>query len=255
MDARDRILQAAAHVYAESGFRGATTRRIAAEAGVNEVTLFRIFGSKTALLDEVLQAGASHIPVTRLPEVPADPLRELTLWCGAHLEHLRASRALTRKMMSELEERPAIAPCAGSGPTCAALELRGYLERLARAGLAPAGDPTAAVAMLLGTLFSDAMGRDIWPNVFPQPATSAPRKYARLFLRAIGVPAAPAGAAGDVTRGGRTRVQSGTGAKATAGAKAAPRAAPGTKVSLSVRTKVGTKARAKGSTTMKMQAT
>src|SRR5688500_5386572 len=159
MDARDRILQAAAHVYAETGFRGATTRRIAAAAGVNEVTLFRIFGSKSALLDEVLQAGASHIPVARLPEVAVDPLRELTLWCDAHLEHLRASRSLMRKMMSELEERPAIAPCAGSGPTCAAQELRAYLERLPRAGFAPSGgaDPTAAVAMLLGTLFSDAM--------------------------------------------------------------------------------------------------
>lgn len=188
LQARDRILQAAADVYAECGFRGATTRRIAAAADVNEVTLFRLFGSKSALLDEVAQAGASHIPVTLLPETPADPVRELTRWCAAYLEHLRASRSLIRKMMSELEERPEIAPCAGSGPTCAAAELRGYLGRLRRAGLAPTGvDATAAVAMLLGTLFSDAMGRDVWPNVFPQPAEAAPRQYARLFLRAVGV--------------------------------------------------------------------
>lgn len=188
LHARDRILQAAAHVYAEFGFRGATTRRIAAEAGVNEVTLFRIFGSKSALLDEVLQAGASQIPVTLLPDEPVEPLRELSRWCAAHLEHLRARRSLTKKVMSELEERPEMASCAGAGPTCAAQELRGYLARLRRAGLMPAGvDVTAAVAMLLGTLFSDAMGRDVWPTVFPQPAAAAPRLYARLFLRAVGV--------------------------------------------------------------------
>ena len=47
MELRDRILEAAALVYAETGFRGATTRRIAERAGVNEITLFRHFGSKT----------------------------------------------------------------------------------------------------------------------------------------------------------------------------------------------------------------
>lgn len=188
LHARDRILQAAAAVYAELGFRGATTRRIATAAGVNEVTLFRIFGSKSALLDEVLQAGSSQIPVTHLPETPADPAREVTRWCAAHLAHLRAGRSLIKKVMSELDERPEIAPCAGMGPTCAAAELRGYLGRLRRAGLAPTGvDATAATAMLLGTLFADAMGRDVWPNVFPQPAEAAPRHYTRLFLRAIGV--------------------------------------------------------------------
>jgi len=51
MESRERILAAAARVYAEHGFRGATTRRIAEEAGVNEITIFRQFGSKAALID------------------------------------------------------------------------------------------------------------------------------------------------------------------------------------------------------------
>src|SRR6185437_17057975 len=46
MDIRERLLGAAAQVYAEAGYRGATTRRIAHEAGVSEITLFRQFGSK-----------------------------------------------------------------------------------------------------------------------------------------------------------------------------------------------------------------
>jgi AcrR family transcriptional regulator len=56
MVSRERILDAAARVYSKHGFRGATTRLIAAEAGVNEVTLFRTFGSKGALLEAVLEA-------------------------------------------------------------------------------------------------------------------------------------------------------------------------------------------------------
>ena len=53
-DSRDRIIRAAVDVFAEAGYRGATTRRIAQQAGVNEVTLFRHFGSKEELIEEAL---------------------------------------------------------------------------------------------------------------------------------------------------------------------------------------------------------
>ena len=55
---KQQLLDAAVRVYAEGGFRGATTRRIAEEAGVNEVTLFRLFGSKAALIDEAIRCRA-----------------------------------------------------------------------------------------------------------------------------------------------------------------------------------------------------
>ena len=41
-----QILDAALDVMAERGYTGATTRQMAAAAGINEVTLFRRFGSK-----------------------------------------------------------------------------------------------------------------------------------------------------------------------------------------------------------------
>jgi len=47
----DKILLAAIDLMAEKGYKGATTREIAALAGVNEVTLFRHFGSKQKLLE------------------------------------------------------------------------------------------------------------------------------------------------------------------------------------------------------------
>ena len=68
MENRQRSLDAAARIYGEAGFRGATTRRIAAEAGVNEVTLFRIFGSKASLLAEAVQCCAP--PVDAMPLLP-----------------------------------------------------------------------------------------------------------------------------------------------------------------------------------------
>lgn len=52
---RQRLLDAAVAVCAKHGFRGATTREIAAAADVNEVTLFRHFGSKEKLIAALVQ--------------------------------------------------------------------------------------------------------------------------------------------------------------------------------------------------------
>lgn len=54
MNTEQRILDAALKVFASEGYTGATTRRIAEEANVAEVTLFRKFQSKENLLKEVL---------------------------------------------------------------------------------------------------------------------------------------------------------------------------------------------------------
>src|SRR6185436_7374032 len=105
MDIRERILEATRLVYAQHGFRGATTRLIAAEAGVNEVTLFRLFGSKAALFEAVMQMHAAQAPVSLLPDNPVSPDAEVTAWAESVLAHMTANRSLLRKTMGELEER------------------------------------------------------------------------------------------------------------------------------------------------------
>ena len=192
MESRTKILSAAARVYSELGFRGATTRRIAKEADVNEVTIFRIFGSKAALMTEALRPRAEPGTIARLPDRPRDPERELTEWAAGQLAFLRAQRSLIRKTMGEIEERPEFVPCASDGPREAHRDLKRYLASLTRDGWVTGDDAlTAAPAMLLGAIFSDAMGRDMMQEFFPRPLSAAPRSYARLFLRAIGLRTRP----------------------------------------------------------------
>lgn len=185
-DHRARILRAAVEVYSEFGFRGATTRRIAQKAEVNEVTLFRHFGSKASLLREAIERQGFEIHFQQLPEVPAHPREELLEWCSRHMEELRARRSLIRTCMGEIEEHPEILP-AGSPTIQAAQVLTGYLRRLQRRGLARTDfDPALAAPMLMGTLFADAMGRDIMPDLYPGTAADALEQYLTLFLRSIG---------------------------------------------------------------------
>jgi AcrR family transcriptional regulator len=198
---RAKLLEAAAHVYEEFGFRGATTRRIAQAAGVNEVTLFRIFGSKAALIEEALKARTSAPAYPRLPDNASDPEGALVAWCEQELAYLHAGRSMIRKALGELEERPELIDCAREGASRAGRELRGYLGRLRRAGLIdPDVDLVAAAAMLHGALFADAMGRELAPEAYP-PLPRAPRIYARLFARLIGLRRTAVGAKGAGQRG------------------------------------------------------
>jgi AcrR family transcriptional regulator len=210
MISREKLIEAAARVYAKAGFRGATTRRIADEAGVNEITIFRLFGSKAALIEEALRsrgrsardAGAAANAASALPRDPADPEREVVAWAAGQLSQLRRDRVLIRKTLAELEERPEMAPTLCGGMCDAELELRDYVRRLRRAGrlAEPASDGCGikvdldvAVGMFTSALFADAMGRDVMPEMYPQPAERAPVLYTRCFLRAIGLRrAAPA---------------------------------------------------------------
>src|SRR4030095_9339411 len=133
MASRQKLLAAAARIYGESGFRGATTRRIADEAGGNEVTLFRLFGSQSALIAEALREQASRTTDPGgLTDEPVDPERELSAWCDAQLTHLRGARSMIRKAMGEIEEHPEMAPCMSEGTQYAFRELRDYAQSLGR---------------------------------------------------------------------------------------------------------------------------
>jgi AcrR family transcriptional regulator len=77
---REVILDAALEVFSQGGFAGATTRAISIKAGVNEVTLFRHFGSKKRLFKAVLDRDMDLSDVTAdIPEPQGkDPVEDLT---------------------------------------------------------------------------------------------------------------------------------------------------------------------------------
>jgi AcrR family transcriptional regulator len=74
---REKILDAALLLFSQKGYLGATTKEIAAESGVAEVTLFRHFSSKEALLEEVLTSN-TFLPALKemIPSVLKLPYEE-----------------------------------------------------------------------------------------------------------------------------------------------------------------------------------
>jgi AcrR family transcriptional regulator len=186
---RERLLDAAARVYAETGYRGATTRRIAQEAGVNEITLFRHFGSKTTLILEAVRQANLRSDCPAVPAAPgSDPASELRSWVHDQLMHLTTLRSIIRTSLGEVEERPEIIPLIGERPRGVILGLSAYLEQLQREGRAsPDFDARTAALTFFGSLFADAMGRDVMPELYHDSLDESADRYATVFLRAIGV--------------------------------------------------------------------
>lgn len=93
-----RILTAAINCFSQAGYKGCTTRQIADNAGVNESTIFRVFGNKKNLMLEafiMLTPGPEDVDMSLLTygqDVKKD-LR-LLIWNYAmlHLPHMPAYR-------------------------------------------------------------------------------------------------------------------------------------------------------------------
>jgi len=69
--ARERIIDASLKMFGERGFKGSTTKEIAGKARVNEVTIFRLFGSKRDLFEAVIVERSPMALIKR--EISLDP--------------------------------------------------------------------------------------------------------------------------------------------------------------------------------------
>ncbi|HEY5974579.1 MAG TPA: TetR/AcrR family transcriptional regulator [Geobacteraceae bacterium] len=85
-----RILAAALQLFSQQGYNPTTTRAIAKEAGISEVTLFRHFSSKEQLLEEVItRYGFTTQLRHQLPKLVELPYEEaLTIIANRMLDTL-----------------------------------------------------------------------------------------------------------------------------------------------------------------------
>ena len=107
-ETKKRLLEATLKLISEKGYMGATTREIAQEAGVTELTLFRNFGSKERLFKELL-ASYTFLPKLKelLPELGGLSSREaLELIATRFLLTLKERKSMVRIMYSEYTTYP-----------------------------------------------------------------------------------------------------------------------------------------------------
>ena len=163
---RQRLLTAAAAVFAEKGLVGATTREIATQAQVNEVTLFRHFQSKENLLAAVLQSTfeAHDEPRTTAAHAkskPGGPARhnlrsEIRKFARRYEQMLRPNILLLRTLLGEIHRHREHETRVLRGIFAPLKEdLVSAIQRAKDAGkVRPGIDPVVAADLFSGTVFS-----------------------------------------------------------------------------------------------------
>lgn len=96
LSTRDKILNAAIDLFSQNGFKGVTTKQIAAAASVNEVTLFRQFGSKQKIFEEVMEAFYFESEFKKVfeEEIVWDLEQDLACISKIYYEHMKKNKKL-----------------------------------------------------------------------------------------------------------------------------------------------------------------
>lgn len=159
-EAGDRLLKAARVLVARKGYKGATTKEIAEAAGVNEVTLFRNFGTKERLLYEAIAGSFPEVeeaPLARLLDRPAGSRRdavELVADFAAFFAEraLGHNRELILIAMRESGDRPELRELFASRSVLVFRLLERRLKELEGDGLLREGAGGVAARLLVSAL-------------------------------------------------------------------------------------------------------
>jgi len=105
---RRKLLEATLELISLKGYHGATTREIASRAGVSELTLFRRFGKKEKLFEEMLRSF-TFLPRLRdlIEDMEDEPLKESLENIGVRfLQTLRLRSSLVKILLAEISRYP-----------------------------------------------------------------------------------------------------------------------------------------------------
>lgn len=106
------VFAAVIKVYGERGYQNATTKDIAAAAGIHEATLFRKYGTKADLFQKALAHDLSDTPLHRV-RYTGDLEADLTAIVEAYLE-LSGGRQGTavHSLLAQIPQHPELRPIA-----------------------------------------------------------------------------------------------------------------------------------------------
>jgi AcrR family transcriptional regulator len=154
---RHNLLEATLKLISEKGYLGATTREIARQAGVTELTLFRHFGTKERLFEELL-SSYTFLPRLKelLPELESLSYRDaLTLIATKFLLTLRERKSMIKIMHSEITIYPdKIRKMYTSFIDEVRETLATYFVSMQKKGMLRNVSPGTAARTFLGMLFS-----------------------------------------------------------------------------------------------------
>lgn len=187
---RDQILREAMRAFATNGFRGTTTRELAARVGITEAALYHYFPSKEALYGAIVDSKMAAPPIVEgLGEAAAagDDRALLAGLARAILERGKADPEFLRILTFTALEGHALAePFFAARVRSLRDFLEGYLARRIREGGFRRIDPALAARAFLGMVFDQLNARVVFQQDAASPAVDdVVECFVTLFLDGI----------------------------------------------------------------------
>ena len=183
---KERILLAAREVFMRQGYAGATTRQIAAEAGVNEVTLFRHFGNKENIFKAVVEQGADLDQLfARMDSFLSGDFAADMQVIGQIFMRLMVERgAMVHMMLCEAAHFPEMAAVLLENPRRLRKWLSAYLEKQIKAGAVKQGNPQVMSQAFFGMFFSYGTLQSVLhdPLVVEVQSEEITRQFVSIFI-------------------------------------------------------------------------
>jgi AcrR family transcriptional regulator len=176
-DTRRRIFSAACHLFAQQSYAATTVDQITQRAGVAKGTFFLHFGTKDAVITELVarQVDRAMAAGVRARARGADPIEVLRALVNAVGEQTSASRGLSRAALAAMMEDPKVGGIADE------LMLRLFADMIeeARAAkrlglLRPGADPEQLAQSLMSSLLGASLHFCATPRARPIVQLLAP---------------------------------------------------------------------------------
>lgn len=174
----EKVFTATVKVFVANGYENTTIKNIAGEAGINEATLYRKYGTKASLIERALEDRLSDTPLDRLVYT-GDLNADLLAIVQAHLETHQAHSEILSALLSQVPQHSELKNTLAR-PLAHIGNVIKIIRQYQMQGLLKEEHPVVTVSTLLGPIivsqmFERAMGN--LPNM-----VIIPHKYVDHFL-------------------------------------------------------------------------
>jgi AcrR family transcriptional regulator len=172
-ETRQRILDAAVEVGSRRGYARATTRLIAEHAGVNEVTLFRHFGTKQNLFSEAIERyGAPALVPTIESQLSGDFRQDLIVLGRTIFSVLLERREALQLILCESTHIPEVRGVMARNPQQLRVMLARYFKSQMDQGCMMEGHAELLAQAFLGMFFAYAISLNMLDSAIEPPVSN-----------------------------------------------------------------------------------
>jgi AcrR family transcriptional regulator len=189
---RAAIVDAAVRLFSEHGFRGTTTRELAAAVGVSEPTLYAHFATKRDLYSAIIEQLAHGGMETFLGEMlgPAfaaeDDQAVFSLLAEAFLDWYSRDPSYIRLLLFSALERHELAELCYQQHFVSFLEMMsGYIRRRIDQGVFRPIDPVLAIRAFVGMVSDFGMSAHVYKHPEPYDRKTIIDTVVGIFLNGI----------------------------------------------------------------------